>query len=189
MGAKFLAILLAAMRVGHIEDRRAVKESPERNPGFFNRASTNECGFTLPELIVTLVVAGILAAVALPRWQGDAGFEARKFRDETVAALRLAQKTAIAARRTVCTNFAAGQVSLTLSTAFGAPDCAGGSALNSPSGGPMIVTATGGASFSPVPASIVFDAAGRPIQGAGMIFVSGLAGMPIIVEAETGYVH
>ncbi|MBL8441295.1 MAG: type II secretion system protein, partial [Betaproteobacteria bacterium] len=64
--------------------------------------SRRQRGFTLTELLVTLVVAGILIAVALPRWFGDTGFEARKFRDETEAALRLAQKSAIASRRFTC---------------------------------------------------------------------------------------
>ncbi|MBL8448470.1 MAG: type II secretion system protein [Dechloromonas sp.] len=146
-------------------------------------------GFTLTELVVTIVIAGILAAVALPRFFGDTGFEARQFRDETVAALRLAQKSAIAARRTVCASFAASQVDFRISSTQGAADCSTGAALGNPSGGgDLSVSAPSGVSFSPVPAALVFDSAGRPGTAASLT-VAGLESLPVTVEAETGYVH
>ena len=150
----------------------------------------SSCGFTLTELIVTIIVAGILAAVALPRWGGDTGFEGRGFRDETVAALRYAQKSAIAARRTVCASFTATQASFRVSSANGAADCTAGSALIGTRDDLMVVNATGSASYSPVPAAVIFDAEGRPTTGAASITISGLpAALAIAVEAETGYVH
>lgn len=152
-------------------------------------ASSLEYGFTLTELVVVIVVAGILAATVLPRFAGNHGFEERGFRDETASALRFAQKSAIAARRTVCATFSANQVSFRISTDFNAVDCTTGSVLAGPKGGAMVVTATGSTSYSPVPSAIIFDANGRP-GGAATISVSTLpASLGITVEAETGYVH
>ena len=152
-------------------------------------ASLGECGFTLIELIVVIVVAGILAATMLPRFMGSHGFEERGFRDETAAALRYAQKSAIAARRTVCASFTSTQASFRISSAFGAANCTTGVVLAGPKDAVLAVNATGAAIYSPVPAAVIFDANGRP-GPTPPIAISGLpANLAIIVEAETGYVH
>jgi len=53
-------------------------------------------GFTLIELVVVLVIAGILATVVGPRFFGNPTFSQRGYADELASALRLAQKTAVA---------------------------------------------------------------------------------------------
>jgi MSHA pilin protein MshC len=59
-------------------------------------------GFTLVELVITMIVMGILAVVALPRFANQSTFESRGFTDQTLAALQFARKVAVASGRNVC---------------------------------------------------------------------------------------
>lgn len=145
-------------------------------------------GFSFLELVVVIVLVGILAAIALPRLSGT-GFEERGFRDETAAALRYAQKAAVAARRPVCVQFTLTSVSARIANVAGAADCTAGVALDSPKGGALSVTARGSAKFSVLPSEIRFDSLGRSGPGAN-ISVQNLPGhLVIVVEADTGHVH
>lgn len=143
----------------------------------------NQCGFTLTELIAVMVIAGILAAVAVPRFFERSIFDSRGFRDQVISALRYAQKSAIAQRRFVCVTFAANSVTLT----YGAT-AACGSNLAGPAGqlpysvtSPTAdVTLSGGTSFS-------FNPLGSA-SAAQSITVSGIT-TPITVVADTGYVQ
>jgi len=150
------------------------------------RTRNPEHGFTLVEIVVTIVIMGILAAVVMPRFMGRGAFDSRAFYDEAQMVVRYAQKTAIARRGQiyVCitsTTVSAGTVS----------DCS--SLVAHPlTGNPLTSTAPSGVTLTPT--SFSFDGGGRPSPNAQttITFTSGIAGDParqIVVEAETGYVH
>jgi MSHA pilin protein MshC len=67
-----------------------------------NGAVKRAAGFTMVELIVVMILVGIVAAVAAPRLMGGNFLTAVSLRDQIQAALRSAQKTAVARRRVVC---------------------------------------------------------------------------------------
>ena len=166
-----------------------VQVKPGGRPGFsFVRSG----GFTFVELVVTMVIVGIVAAIVLPRFNGKTGFEERGLRDETLAALRYAQKSAVAARRLVCVSFTGNSVSARIDATFAAVDCTTGSDLPAPgdSGALRVSGARSGAAFSAWPvAGLTFNAFGEP-NAQQVIQIQGLpANLQITVEAPTGYVH
>src|SRR2546421_9420431 len=68
-------------------------------------------GFTLPELVMTIVIIGILIAVTAPRFVSWKGFSSRGSYDEAQAVVRYAQKTAIAWRRSIVVCVSATEIS------------------------------------------------------------------------------
>ena len=163
----------------------------------------SECGFTLVELIMVIVLLGVLAVFAAPRFFNSNEFNAYGFKDETLTLLRYAQKTAVAQRRTVCVDFISEPASATLSIASlaGSRTCdlsligPNKNCFDALSGLSGCVNARPGVSYSSVgPANINFDGLGRPIGAASTLTIQvALYGMPIsqvvFVEPETGYVH
>jgi MSHA pilin protein MshC len=136
--------------------------------------------------VAVIAVASILAVVALPRLWG-ASFDEERFHDETLAALRYAQRSAIAYQRNVCVTFSGGnQLALTYASNYGAGEACG-PALPPPGGtsGSYVVQAPGATSYLSA-SSISFNLLGVPSAGQ-TITLSG--GSSIVVEADPGYVH
>jgi len=68
---------------------------------FYNSSSQHKIlhraqGFTLVELILVIVLLSIISALALPRFFGRNTFDERVFFDDTLNAVRYAQKVAVA---------------------------------------------------------------------------------------------
>jgi len=157
----------------------------------FSFGQHRSSGFTMPELITVIVILGLLAAVAAPRFFDVTAFNQRGSHDQVIASLRYAQKEAIAQHGFVCVAFAANSITLTTGQTN---TC--GTPLTSPSGGAYVVQA----SFSTLP-NFSFDCAGIPrTTGLGTcadangvltsdqsVQVQGAAA--ITVTRETGFVY
>lgn len=75
---------------------------------------SSQVGFTLIELIMTLVVVGIISTTALPKLFDVKVYQQRTFYDDTLNALRYAQKLAIGSACNVQFSITGNQFSLML---------------------------------------------------------------------------
>ncbi len=171
-------------------------------------------GFTMIELVTVIVLVGILAAFAAPRFVQNEVFDARTFTDQNLSMLRYAQKLAIAQNRPVFVLLSASRIALCFSAACEAPNrvlAPGGGNTGSPAtvaqcganrswfceGKPVNVTY----GVPQAGIALYFNALGRPFLGTDtdpsstftkLSIAIGGGGGParsVMVEAETGYVH
>lgn len=156
-------------------------------------ARARSSGFTLVEMVGVMIIVGILAVAALPRFFDKQIFESRGFHDQLLSALRYAQKSAVAQRRSVCVTFGANSATLTIASAANSTAC--DKNLRSPTGtAPFVVTAPSGVSFAAAPTNFLFNSLGQPVNAAGVAVATQTiqvsdTGRNIIVETDTGYVH
>lgn len=169
-------------------------------------------GFTLVELVVVMVVAGILGAVAAVRFFDKAAFDAAAYGGQTRALLRYAQQHAIAQNRSVYVVVGATRIAVCYDYQAD-PGCGGANRVPAPAGSNSGVAATvaacgdpawlcegtpDGLSLALAPAAgyVSFDALGRPGAAPGVSFatstltIRGESGDDaIVVTEETGYVY
>ncbi|MHB1077124.1 pilus assembly FimT family protein [Thiobacillus sp.] len=148
-----------------------------------NRGSSR--GFTMVELILVIIIAGVLAGVAVPRMLGRTGFDTRGFADQLAATVRFAQKLAVAQHTDVYVRLTASDAMLCYVDATCATLAPG------PGGEkPYTVSVPSGVAISPA-TTLHFDAGGRPVNLAARldIQVNGSGTHHVFVEQETGYVH
>ena len=140
-------------------------------------------GFTLVELIVVIVLVGIVALIAAPRFFSQPGFDAARFHDMAISAIRYGQKVAVAQRTNVFVAASANSVALCYDAA-----CAG--AVKSPADtAAFTVAAPSGIGITA--ANFSFNPLGQPNPNAQItLTISGDGtSRQIVVERETGYVH
>jgi MSHA pilin protein MshC len=159
--------------------------------------SSTSSGFTLTELIVTLLVIAILAVVAVAKLSNMNVVQQRAEYDKVVSAIKYARKSAIAQRRYACVSVSATAVSFTAdpnppeATAIpfgGTCPFANTLALPAPdaSCAASNQTCVKTTSITSTSSTFQFDPRGR---AAAQVLVT-VSGFPTItVEGETGYVH
>lgn len=141
-------------------------------------------GYTLIELVMVIAIAAILAALAVPLFN-QTTIDDAWFREEVKAAIRYAQRQAVAQRRCVFVTVSASQVQLH----YGDASCAitGTPLTKITSGAAFALQApagvTAGASSSP----FSFNALGQPGPIGGVTVTVGSGS--ITVAGETGYVQ
>lgn len=158
-------------------------------------------GFTLVELVMTIVVIGVLAVVVLPRLDLLKGFDEVGYRDKVRATLEFARKAAVAQRRQVCVQLASNDLSLTIDNEtpeLSVSDCTAAISLPRTLNLPAPDKACGGATnqicnpsgvtLTAPTAAISISPLGQPSSGV-IYTVTGQSAYTITMEAETGYVH
>jgi MSHA pilin protein MshC len=145
-------------------------------------------GFTIVELVVTIVIVGLIATIAIPRMVDNRSFESRSFYERTIAVVRQAQKVAVA-RRSTAAPILVCVTATTISAGRGA-NCA--TLLPDPVGsGNLSFTAPAGVTLSPT-GNYSFDGLGQPSAAIVINVNSTIPGDParqITVAALTGYVQ
>lgn len=142
---------------------------------------------------MVIVLLAVLSAVAVPRLVGRTAFESRAFADEVASAVRYAQRTAIAMRRTVTLVTANPGSPCALRLCLG-NDCSQ-QVFDPGTSRPFCLVPPPEVSLQAVggtPAGLQFDAGGRPSSRTTFTVSSsapGDASRVITVEAETGHVH
>lgn len=185
------ALPRGAQRPTRIPDR-IVSLSGKHTASTSAKPPRTSSGFTLVELIVTLVIIAVLAVAVIPKMSGINVIQQRGDYDKVVSTLEYARKSAIAQRRSVCVDVAA--TTLTLTIDANPPETSTGTCANTlalPSPDPQCgavtnrtcpKTQTITSSVSP----FKFDPLGRA-SATVTLTVSGFPALTI--EAETGYVH
>ena len=166
-------------------------------------------GFTLVELVLVMTIAGVLAAVAVPRMVDRSAFQTHGAAAEVRTALRYAQKLALAKNLDVCvTTTAIPTPRLTLAFSL-TPSGVCDQPVVRPDGGQnpdgsldYVVISPANITFTSSPAVFRFDGQGRPSPNGAVI--PGVAVTPpgvvvaslevggtvsVTVRRETGYVQ
>lgn len=138
------------------------------------------------ELVITILIAAILAAVVAPRFFDIGTFQDRAFYDEAVASVRYAQKLAVATRCPVRVQFTATGLALYRPATTGA--CTTGpynTAVTDPSGASTVFARAAPSGLALTAANFSFTADG----GTAADVTISVGDRTIQVHATTGFVQ
>jgi len=146
-------------------------------------------GYTLVELVTVIVILGILAAFAVPRFFDAQVFEERGFYEEVAAALRYGQKIAVGSGCPVRVTITAGGYDLKQQTVASnrcdPADSTWAVAVMMPTGQTAAGTAPAGITLGPV-RTYQLDGLGQTDLGGDLTVTVGALSMT--VQAKSGYV-
>lgn len=146
-------------------------------------------GFTIVELVMTIVIMGILAAVVGPRFFDRKVFDERLFFEETVSAVRYAQKLALSSGCPIRARIDNGGYALSYASACGA--VASGTVVSDPSGGSFAVGLPSEVSVQQA-LDVTFNSRGCVAAGGACgsgSQIGRVGGFSLAVNADTGFVE
>ncbi|PKF61986.1 hypothetical protein CW745_08350 [Psychromonas sp. psych-6C06] len=153
-------------------------------------------GFTLIELVIVIIVLGVLAAVAIPKFVNRSGFEDYTVRDQLIARLRLVQLQGMNAEPTDDSSDNACYWLVVKSNCFYNEHTArtGGSCLNPSQSGVCNSESYNDSAPVKYPTGMLvtanyrFDLDGKLAQGSSPIQINGDNGLSVTIEAQ-GFIH